>query len=52
MVITSENVRKLNNMILSMVNASTKTKIEEFEKAHASANLSIWPFWSAGASVS
>ncbi|OJU92120.1 MAG: hypothetical protein BGO19_00150 [Acinetobacter sp. 38-8] len=52
MAITSEDVRKLNEMVLSMVNASTKTKIEEFEKIHASANLSIWSFWSAGASAS
>lgn len=52
MAITSEDVKKLNDLVLSMVNASTQKEFKEYEKTHASANLSIWSFWSAGASAS
>lgn len=52
MAITSEDVKKLNDLVLSMVNASTEKEMKEYEKTHASANLSIWSFWSAGASAS
>lgn len=44
MAITSEDVKKLNDLVLSMVNASTQKEFKEYEKTHASANLSIWSF--------
>lgn len=50
--LTSQNIADLNNLISGMVSASKWESIKEYESTHASANISIWSFWSAGGSAS
>ena len=52
LAITSADVEKLRSLVMSMLEASKQEEIREYERTHASANLSIWSFWSAGASAS
>lgn len=52
MAITSEDVKKLNDLVMSMLNASEKSKVTSYEKIHASANISIWSIFGGGASAS
>ena len=51
MAITSDNVQTLNDLVKSMLSASEKSKVENAEKTHASANLSLWGFLSGGGSA-
>lgn len=50
--LTSQNVTDLNNLIRGMVSASQWEKIREYESTHASANISVFSFWSGGGSAS
>lgn len=52
LAITSRDVENLNSLIKGMVSASQYEKIEEYERTHASANISFWGFWSGGGSAS
>jgi hypothetical protein len=50
--LTSQNVKDLNTLIDGLVSASAKEKIDEYQRTHASANISAWSFWTAGGSAS
>lgn len=50
--ITSDKVKDLNTLIDGFVSASEREKVREYERTHASANLSYWAFWSGGGSAS
>jgi hypothetical protein len=50
--LTSADVDTLNSLIRGMVSASQYEKIQEYERIHASAKLSVWRFWSGGGSAS
>lgn len=50
--LTSQNMADLNSLILSMLSASVKTQVHDYEATHASANCSFYAFWSAGGSAS
>jgi hypothetical protein len=52
MAITSEDVQKLNDLVISMLSASEKSKVTSHEETHASANISIWSIFGGGASAS
>lgn len=52
MAITSEDVKNLNDMVMSMLSASERSKVTSHEETHASANLSIWSMFGGGASAS
>lgn len=52
MAMTSKDVKKLNKLVKSMVSASKWEKVKEQEKISASADLSLWRIFSAGASSS
>lgn len=49
---TTADIQNLNALIEGMVSASAKHEIKEYERTHASADLSWWSFWSAGGSAS
>lgn len=50
--LTSQNMEDLNSLIQSMLSSSVKTKVHDYEATHASANCSVFAFWSSGASAS
>ncbi|SIO63194.1 hypothetical protein SAMN05444166_7273 [Singulisphaera sp. GP187] len=50
--LTSQNIKDLNTLIEGMVSASVKTYVRDYERTHASANVSYWAFWSGGGSAS
>ena len=52
MALTSEDVKELNALVMSMLNATERSKVETHEKTHASANISIWSIFGGGASAS
>lgn len=52
LAMTSQNIKDLNDLIYGMLQASEKKKFEDYEHTHASADLSIFAFWSAGGSAS
>jgi hypothetical protein len=49
---SSEDVRKLNELAMGMLNASAQEEVKEFEKTAASANLSIWTWFFGGGGAS
>jgi hypothetical protein len=52
MAITSDDVKKLNDLVMSMLSASEKSKVTTHEETHASANISVWSMFGGGASAS
>ena len=52
LAITSEDVDNLNKLAMGMLDASAQSKVESYEKIHASANISIWSFFGGGAEAS
>lgn len=50
--LTTQNMTDLNTLIQSMLSASVKTQVHDYEATHASANCSAFAFWSSGASAS
>lgn len=51
--LTSLDVKNLNDLAISMLDASYRETVKEFEKTSASANLSIWGwFFGGGADAS
>lgn len=52
LALTSNDVKNLVDLIKGMVSASQYEKIREYERTHASANLSFWGFWSGGGGAS
>lgn len=49
---SSEDVQKLNNLAMGMLDASAQTQVKEFEKTAASANLSVWTWFFGGGGAS
>ncbi|CAI8939418.1 hypothetical protein [Chryseobacterium sp. IT-36CA2] len=49
---SSEDVKKLNDLAMGMLNASAKEELREFEKTSASANLSVWTWFFGGGGAS
>lgn len=49
---TSQDMKELNDMVMTMLSATAREDVKSYEKANGSANLSIWRFWSAGAEAS
>lgn len=52
MAITSADVDKLNRLVSSMLSSSAKSKVEEHEKIHASADISFWSLITGSGSAS
>jgi hypothetical protein len=52
LAITSTDVQNLNNLIRGMLNASQYERVRDYERTHASANISYWGFWSGGGGAS
>ena len=52
MCLTSENVKDLNNLAMSMLNSSSRSVVKENEKTSVSADLSLWAMFSGGGSAS
>lgn len=52
LALTSNDVNNLNNLIRGMVNSSQYEKVREYERTHATANISFWGFWSGGGGAS
>lgn len=52
LALTSEDVKNLNELAMSMLNVSAQEEIREYEKTHASANLSIWTWFFGGGGAS
>ena len=51
MAITSNDVEELNQLVMSMLSASERSKVTSHEETHASANISIWSIFGGGASA-
>ncbi|UII34580.1 hypothetical protein LVD17_12255 [Fulvivirga ulvae] len=52
MALTSADISELNGMVMNMLAASEKSKIESYQRIHASANLSFFGFLSGGGEAS
>jgi ribosomal protein S13 len=48
MAITSEDVKKLNDLVMSMLNASEREKVETHTSTNVSANISVWSMFGGG----
>lgn len=49
---SSEDVKMLNDLAMSMLSATYKEEVKEFEKTSASANLSVWTWFFGGGGAS
>ncbi|WP_299181810.1 hypothetical protein [uncultured Chryseobacterium sp.] len=49
---SSEDVKKLNELAMGMLDASAKEQVKEYEKTAASGNLSIWTWFFGGGGAS
>ncbi|WP_051884978.1 hypothetical protein [Chryseobacterium luteum] len=49
---SSQDVRNLNDLAISMLNATYKEEVKEYEKTSASANLSVWTWFFGGGGAS
>ena len=52
MAFTSDDVKKLNDMVMSMLSASQREEVKTQEETYASANITIWSIFGGGASAS
>jgi hypothetical protein len=52
MAITTQNVKDLNDLIMSLLDASRQEYVREYSRTHASANISIWSIFGGGGSAS
>ena len=52
MALTSDNIKQLNELIMSFLSASKRDNITDFQKTHVSADISIWSIFGGGASAS
>lgn len=52
LALTSIDVQNLNNLIRGMLSASQYERVRDYERTHASANISYWGFWSGGGGAS
>jgi hypothetical protein len=50
--LSSEDVKDLNALALGMLSASSRKKVEEYEKTSARANLSLWTWFFGGGGAS
>lgn len=50
--LTSSDVRNLNDIAMTMLNASYRDQVKEYEKTSASANLSLWTWFFGGGGAS
>jgi hypothetical protein len=51
MAITSNDVKELNDMVMTLLNSSKQSEVKSYEEAHASANISIWSMFGSGGSA-
>lgn len=52
MAMTSDDVKKLNDMAFAMLSVSKQKEVREYERTHASANLSLFGMFFGGNSAS